>query len=1038
MQLRVHIKEHDAETFISLPRNLVLPLLDSKTVGLEPIVIPLKITWNEGQSSRPSIFSSHGDFNNKDNRNNGQRVAYVAWSGSSSSQYKTIEIGSPLAEVFQLKEDQIVYVEPVAPKDCQKATRVYLQTLSDTDWSLVALHRDYLEQVLLNQVRVVAQGQPVPVRLSGNTQVVLFVKDVQPKSACNLLEYDSILQVEPPPSTLENRVSSSTTTTTQREDRTQSKRRVLVLRLNYSYEEPYCYGFRVHPKTAAKLQLSQGDFMQVVEADAHITACITLDDSVPLSHVMLHFYQALVAGFHNGSRVFAFPVKEENVNKTRTPKSVILYTLQGRKEQEEMNEEETRRQWLQGALMNIHSERIFFCSNRIILSNPQDASQVCILCFDDYRIGERVLSSTYDEPWYPTTNEREASSRSSSKSPSPDSKSGSSLLIYHLNIHSCKEIVIHRSPLPSKFLSTIEETKSLAKDAMDLDQKSVIGEAPNQVLQSLYDTLSPVFSFYDPFVLQEQHSLDSVAPPWSVKPACCHFFYCSSGYGSSFLVAKLERKLAQRLPNPVQVLSLHLEKHAGEPWSQTCNRIREIFTLAYRCRPSLIVLMDSQEMFCHSAEEKDWARESLEALVMEYIEACFYQGGIAVLFVSKKPLVEYPTKFIQSGLFAEVFTLDSLILEDKIAILKEMLKDMPTEPHVWNILQGALDGCSIKDLERLVGRINLFTDATHNTITEKVVTKALDGFQPVAFMGQSFGTYEEDSEVKDFSHIGGLHQAKELVRDILELPLKYPKLFASAPIRLASGALIYGPPGCGKTLLVRASAKQFHLRIITVKGPELLNKYIGASEAAVRSCFQRAASLAPCILFFDELESLAPQRGSDSTGVSDRVVNALLAELDGVEPLQKGVFVIAATSRPDLVDAALLRPGRLDKWIALDIPTMEERKEILSILLEHAVQVDLEYFARATQGYTGADLRSIVSNAYLKRFKRNKNQRIEESVDGDVFQSGLEQDLKEALEESVASLSVQEREKYRRIGEKMRRNEGNALEGSHKARVALV
>jgi len=122
MQLRVHIKEHDAETFISLPRNLVLPLLDSKTVGLEPIVIPLKITWNEGQSSRPSIFSSHGDFNNKDNRNNGQRVAYVAWSGSSSSQYKTIEIGSPLAEVFQLKEDQIVYVEPVAPKDCQKAT----------------------------------------------------------------------------------------------------------------------------------------------------------------------------------------------------------------------------------------------------------------------------------------------------------------------------------------------------------------------------------------------------------------------------------------------------------------------------------------------------------------------------------------------------------------------------------------------------------------------------------------------------------------------------------------------------------------------------------------------------------------------------------------------------------------------------------------------------------------------------------------------------------------------------------------------------
>ena len=152
-----------------------------------------------------------------------------------------------------------------------------------------------------------------------------------------------------------------------------------------------------------------------------------------------------------------------------------------------------------------------------------------------------------------------------------------------------------------------------------------------------------------------------------------------------------------------------------------------------------------------------------------------------------------------------------------------------------------------------------------------------------------------------------------------------------------------------------------------MKGPELLNKYVGQSEAAVRSTFRSASEAAPCILFFDEFEALGRHRGSDTSGVSDRVVNQLLTEMDGVEDLT-GVCVIAATSRPDLIDKALLRPGRLDRHVFCPLPNTEERRDILEILAKKQnldPEVDLEKIASATDGYSGADLTSIVAEAHL-------------------------------------------------------------------------
>ncbi|XP_044775850.1 peroxisome biogenesis factor 1 isoform X2 [Neomonachus schauinslandi] len=241
--------------------------------------------------------------------------------------------------------------------------------------------------------------------------------------------------------------------------------------------------------------------------------------------------------------------------------------------------------------------------------------------------------------------------------------------------------------------------------------------------------------------------------------------------------------------------------------------------------------------------------------------------------------------------------------------------------------------------------------------------KALHGFIPVSLRNVNLHKPRD----LGWDKIGGLHEVRQILMDTIQLPAKYPELFANLPIRQRTGVLLYGPPGTGKTLLGGVIARESGMNFISVKGPELLSKYIGASEQAVRDIFIRAQAAKPCILFFDEFESIAPRRGHDNTGVTDRVVNQLLTQLDGVEGLQ-GVYVLAATSRPDLIDPALLRPGRLDKCVYCPPPDQVSRLEILNILsdsLPLADDVDLQHVASLTDSFTGADLKALLYNAQL-------------------------------------------------------------------------
>ncbi|MEM1686027.1 MAG: CDC48 family AAA ATPase [Acidilobaceae archaeon] len=232
--------------------------------------------------------------------------------------------------------------------------------------------------------------------------------------------------------------------------------------------------------------------------------------------------------------------------------------------------------------------------------------------------------------------------------------------------------------------------------------------------------------------------------------------------------------------------------------------------------------------------------------------------------------------------------------------------------------------------------------------------------------------YVEVPEVR-WSDIGGLEDVKHELREAVEWPLKYPGLFEKMGIRPPRGILLYGPPGTGKTLLAKAVATESGANFIAVRGPEILSKWVGESEKAIRKIFERARQVAPAIVFFDEIDSIVPARGYrfDSSGVTDRIVNQMLTEMDGIQPL-KNVVVIGASNRAELLDPALLRPGRFDRIIYVPPPDRNARKEIFRVHLRRvpvASDVDIDKLAELTEGYTGADIEAIVREAVMLKLR---------------------------------------------------------------------
>ncbi|MCX8187233.1 MAG: CDC48 family AAA ATPase [Nitrososphaeria archaeon] len=280
-------------------------------------------------------------------------------------------------------------------------------------------------------------------------------------------------------------------------------------------------------------------------------------------------------------------------------------------------------------------------------------------------------------------------------------------------------------------------------------------------------------------------------------------------------------------------------------------------------------------------------------------------------------------------------------------------------------------------LRRFLPRIDLEKEVIPAEVLEQLkvtredFTNALKLVQPSALREVIL----EIPNVK-WEDIGDLESVKQELKEAVEWPLKYPDVFKRLGIRPPRGILLYGPPGTGKTLLAKAVATESEANFISVKGPEVLSKWVGESEKAIREIFRKAREAAPCIVFFDELDAIAPRRGMHTdAGVTDRIVNQLLTEMDGIQIL-KDVVVIGATNRPDILDPGLLRPGRFDRIIFVPPPDIEGRYQILQIHTRNmplADDVDLRRLAELTEGYTGADLEAVCREAALTAARENIN-----------------------------------------------------------------
>ena len=272
--------------------------------------------------------------------------------------------------------------------------------------------------------------------------------------------------------------------------------------------------------------------------------------------------------------------------------------------------------------------------------------------------------------------------------------------------------------------------------------------------------------------------------------------------------------------------------------------------------------------------------------------------------------------------------------------------------------------------------------------------------------------------------IGGYEKVKQELKEMVEWPLKYPKYFDEIGTEPPKGILLYGPPGTGKTLLAKAVATESQSNFIAVRGPEVLSKWFGESEKAIREIFKKARMAAPCVVFFDEVDSIAPARGTRfDSGATDRIVNQLLAEMDGIAPL-KNVVVIAATNRPDIIDPALLRPGRFDRLVYVPPPDETARFEILKVhtrklkVSEEIKANDFSYLkdlAARTEGYTGADLASLVREAAMLALRESVEQKLEHAKPVE------KKHFEEALKIVKPSLTKFDIEKYERLSEEIKR-----------------
>src|SRR5215204_6463708 len=491
-----------------------------------------------------------------------------------------------------------------------------------------------------------------------------------------------------------------------------------------------------------------------------------------------------------------------------------------------------------------------------------------------------------------------------------------------------------------------------------------------------------------------------------------------------------------------------MSKYYGE----SEEKLRNVFEQAEKNMPSIIFIDEIDSIAPKREEVSGEVERRIVAQLLSLMDGMSSRGKVVVIGATNRvnaidPALRRPGRFdreIEIGVPDRKGRLEILQIHTRgMPLAKDVnLEKLADISHgfVGADLQSLSKEAAIGALRKILPEIDLSSQNIPVETLRKIIVTMQD-FTDVSKEMEPSAMREVFVEVPDvkWEDIGGLSLIKQELQEAVEWPLKYQGVFAFADAVPPKGILLYGPPGTGKTLIAKAAANESEANFISIKGPELLSKWVGESEKGVREVFRKARQAAPCIIFFDEIDAIAPRRGGDfgDSHVTERLISQLLTELDGLEILTN-VVVIAATNRPDIMDPALLRPGRFDRLLYVPPPDKDSRLQIIKIHIKKkplAENVNIDQLASLTGGYTGADIASLSSAAVMLALREHVS-KYKDPKEADSHRQELKIHMKhfEEAMKKIRPLSTQELSMYKTIAEQFGKPE--LAEGRRKKEIS--
>ncbi|KAF9123574.1 Peroxisome biosynthesis protein pex1 [Mortierella sp. 14UC] len=1005
---------------INLPGAWANALLDQGKLSQNVV---LELSWQEGSTEKKSYVGWSGGASGSAGSGSGKNAsAVVPRPGGATGD--VIEMDPQFGQAMGLRAGQKVNIDFV--KSVQDGISVNVAPYSEDDWEILELHAGYVEDQMLNQIRILYPHQVITMWVNGRTLVRLRVLDINPNAPCVKLGANAEVIVAP----MVRKANGGASKTSDNQDLSSTVQkltqaqclRVLALdeiseELGQEIAEEGSFTVQVHPDSWFEADLTHRPALRISKVIApHAEKVIDDETRDP---------EDLLVG---SSAIFVRAVPSRHV-----PVGHVAISKQVQDALDAENFSIVRL-----AETNVPSVQLPSITLRPI-STPGSAPaapaplklQPKSASHDSDKAAKATNFISLFRDWINTLPDHDSTILSH----------GSLLSIPHGDTIQSFAVVFPAKSLPP-VPSQQEEGKSqpepetfsiltraqLSQLKVEVGQPQGLSHIYKKAVTHITDTPAVLGGVTQVLTKGEKYLLTCLSKlelrDAFAVPNLGGFLLCGPhGSGKTVVARSLIRKLAQNKETLAYCVEINCAEFAEDRLPVLMTKFQQWFDTAAFHSPSILFLEDLDRLIPAEVEHADSfrSRQIAEVFLQIATKMCKRFDQIAIVATAQQQVSVHPS-LITSHLLSEITRLMppgkterkemlKCLMETGPAILQRSLPQIDlvsvaskTEGYLAADLKAFLErtvhegavrniaaqveshkadiafappspspdthangipNVKTKDVTAAV-ESNSSSSEDEFSLTQADFLKAQEGFVPSSLRGVKL-----QSSATSWLDIGGLNETRKILLETLEWPTKYAAIFSQCPLRLRSGLLLFGHPGCGKTLLASAVAKECGLNFISVKGPELLNKYIGASEKSVRDLFERAQAAKPCVLFFDEFDSIAPKRGHDSTGVTDRVVNQMLTQMDGAEGLD-GVYVLAATSRPDLIDPALLRPGRLDKSLLCGMPSLQERHEILACLarkMEVAEDVDLMECARRTEGLTGADLQAVLYNAHLEAIR---------------------------------------------------------------------